>query len=74
MDFIDAILRGYPQDAEEVDALAGIAKRTYALYEMMLKVGFDKDQAFELTRIDFAGIVGIAQGMIREEEDESTGV
>ena len=70
-DFMDAILSGYPQDPEEVDALAGIAKRTYALYDMLQKVGFDREQAFDLTRIDFAGIVSMANLMV-EDEDDST--
>ena len=74
-DFIGAILMGYPMDPDELDALAGIAKRTYALYEMLQRVGFDSEQAFELTRIDFTGIVSMAHMMIEEEEeDDSTGV
>lgn len=72
-DYMDAVFRGYPQDPDEVDALMGIAKRTYALFDMLQRAGFNREEAFDLVRIDFTGIVSMSLEMMGGE-DESTGV
>lgn len=71
MDFLGEFMRGYPDySAEDLNALGGMAKHLWTFYRLLTEAGFSKEQAYDLTRIQFISLCNIE--MSPEIDDEVT--
>ena len=71
MDFLGEFMRGYPEySPEDLDALGGMVKHLWTFYKLLREAGFNEDQAFDLTRIQFISLCNIE--MSPEIDDDET--